>query len=440
MTGQPISFTAPTAPTPPAAPTVTLARAVDAVVQYDGRTLAFDLIALAALFFAVVCWHLTNPLLTFETQFGSAFRNVTLQPVMAIGLLVCAGALIAARRPIRHPVIGAAAIALGLVCVYMVLAIVLGVNLSGLALGVEPALFRERLTDATPRDGLGAALTLSAPLVWIAVAAIIILWQPWTRLSVYTRAARRQWAALLIGVLVLLLWEGAIALFQIQEFLLPRPSVIAAAFGEVYPRLVSAGWNTFQNAFWGFVVGCGAGIVTGMVAARFVGFSRALLPIAIGINAIPIIAIAPLMNNWFGALNPASKIGIVALLTFFPAMISTVRGLTSVDALSLELMHTYAARPLAIFRKLRLPSALPFIFSALKVCTTLSMIGAIVSEYFGGSTAGLGFRIRDDAGLFRYPEAWSAIFIAALYGILFYLVVSAVERTLMAWHVSFREP
>jgi len=240
-------------------------------------------------------------------------------------------------------------------------------------------------------------------------------------------------------VLVLVAWELVIVIFQIQQFLLPRPSVIAATFSEVYPRLISAGWLTFQNAFWGFVIGCGAGILTGMVSARFVSFSKALLPVAIGINAIPIIALAPIFNNWFGALNPASKIAIVVVLVYFPSMISTVRGLTSVDPLSLELMRSYAAGNWAIFRKLRLPNALPYMFSALKVATTLSMIGSIVSEYFGGSTAGLGYRIRDDAGLFKYPEAWSAILVASLFGILFYLVVSAVERALLSWHVSFRE-
>jgi NitT/TauT family transport system permease protein len=145
------------------------------------------------------------------------------------------------------------------------------------------------------------------------------------------------------------------------------------------------------------------------------------------------------MNNWFGALNPASKIAIVAVLTYFPSMISTVKGLTSVDTLSLELMRSYAASPLEIFRKLRLPTALPFIFSALKVSTTLAMIGAIVSEYFGGSTQGLGYRIREDAALFKYPESWAAIIVASVLGILFYLLVSAVERSVMPWHVSFRE-
>jgi NitT/TauT family transport system permease protein len=113
--------------------------------------------------------------------------------------------------------------------------------------------------------------------------------------------------------------------------------------------------------------------------------------------------------------------------------------LTSIDNLSMELMRSYAASQLQIFTKLRLPSALPYIFSALKVSTTLSMIGAVVSEYFGGSRQGLGYQIRDYAALFQYPEAWSAIIVASLFGILFYLLVSIVERAIMPWHVSFRE-
>jgi NitT/TauT family transport system permease protein len=228
--------------------------------------------------------------------------------------------------------------------------------------------------------------------------------------------------------------------FGVQEFLLPRPSVIGTTFLEIYSRgLISVAWNTFQNAFWGFMLGCSAGILTGLISARFTSFSRALLPLAIAANSVPMIAFAPIMNNWFGALNPMSKIAIVGVLTYFPAMISTIKGLTSVDATSLELMKSYAAGPMEIFVKLRFPNAMPYIFSALKVSTTLSMIGAIVSEYFGGSTQGLGYRIREDAALFRYPESWSAIIVASLLGILFYLLVTAVERLVMPWHVSFRD-
>ncbi len=405
----------------------------------DTRTLGLDLVALTALLLIVIVAHLLNPLLIYETQFGSAWRNATLQPVLAGVLAICAGVLIYANWKTRNPLKTGAMIALGAYTLIGIAALWFGLHTIALIVGAESTLFFERLRPDTPTETFAAALPITTVFMGTALIATVILWQPWTRLSLYTRVIRKQSAALIVGALVLLLWEVLIDVFRIESFLLPKPSVIGGAFAEGYPRLVSAGWNTFQNAFWGFVVGCGAGILTGIASARFAGFSRALLPIAIAINAIPIIALAPIMNNWFGALNPASKIAIVAILVYFPTMISTVRGLNAVDALSLELMQTYAASQLQIFAKLRLPTALPYIFSALKVGTTLAMIGAIVSEYFGGSTAGLGFRIRDDAGLFKYPEAWSAIFISAIYGILFYLVVSVIERALLRWHVAFRD-
>ena len=434
--------------------------AADKVI--DTRTLGRDLLALVTIFLIIATFHIQNPLLQHGTHFGTAFRNATLQPVLALALAVCAwflgrsaltlnpspsgrGTSMPSSSPLAMRARGGggvravAAVILAVYTIYILAAVLIPFNLSGALTGIEQAVFTARLNDSSPVTALESALALTTPLEWLALLSVVALWQPWTRLGVYRRAVRRQSVPLLVAVLVLVLWEVLINVLRIQEFLLPRPSVIGATLLDTYPRLISAGWNTFQNAFWGFILGCGLGVVVGFASARFIGFSRALLPLAVGVNAVPIIALAPIMNNWFGALNPASKIAIVALMTFFPAMISTIRGLTSVDPLSLELMKSYAASQMEIFRKLRIPSALPFIFSALKVATTLSMIGAIVSEYFGGSTAGLGYRIRDDAGLFKYPEAWSAIFVASLYGILFYLVVSAVERAAMPWHVSFRE-
>jgi len=418
--------------------------AADEIV-YDNRTLGRDLLALALIFFVIVAYHLQNPLLKEGTQFGSAFRNASLGVVITLGLVIGSIALIRVHWPVlrsgkrKSSLQMGAAVVLTVYTLYMVLAILLNLNVAGALAGVPPVVFTQHLGKDTPTDLLNNALLLPSILEVLALISAVILWQPWARLAIYRRALRKQGAALLVAIAALVLWEVLINVLHIEQFLLPKPSVIGATFIDAYPKLISSGWYTFQNAFWGFVVGCGLGILTGMISARFVSFSKALLPVAISINAIPILAFAPIFNNWFGMLNPASKIGIVALTTYFPAMISTVRGLTSVDVLSLELMKSYAASQWEIFRKLRLPSALPFIFSALKVGTTLAMIGAIVSEYFGGSTAGLGFKIRDDAGQFKYPEAWSSIFIAALFGIIFYMVVSAVERALMSWHVSFRE-
>lgn len=404
------------------------------------RTLGRDLLGLTAIFLIIVTYHIQNPLLQFVIQFGKAFRNVTLQPVMALGLVICFVALVSPWQALRKDRVRlAAGVVLGLYTLHIILSVILRFNLLGALSGIPQELLREELTDTAYLAAAQNALNISTILEYLAIIAVVILWSPWQRLDVYRKALRRNLTPIVVAVVVLVLWEVVINLFNIQQFLLPKPSVIAGQFAQIYDRLVTVGWNTFQNAFWGFAVGCGLGILTGLASSRFVSFSKALLPLAIAANSVPIIAFAPIFNTWFGALNPASKIAIVAVLTYFPAMISTVRGLTSVEFRSLELMRSYAATDWEIFRKLRLPTALPFIFSALKVATTLGMIGAIVSEYFGGSTQGLGYRIREDAALFRYAESWSAIIVASLLGILFYLLITALERAMMPWHISFRE-
>jgi NitT/TauT family transport system permease protein len=419
---------------------VATAAPTSAESTHDSRTLGLDMLGLVALFLIVVTYHLQNPILLYDVQFGSAFRNATLQPVLVFALLGATLLLAGNFKTLRaQPLRLAAFIVLLLYSLYMIFAVIFDVNIVGALMSIDQTLFLDRLPEEAVRTPFETHLNITVVFEFLAILAVLMLWQPWQRFAVYGRAVRLNASPLIVAIVTLVLLEGVINLFQIEEFLLPRPSVIGATFGEIYPRLVSVGWNTFQNAFWGFVIGCGAGILTGMLSARFTGFSRALLPLAIGINAVPIIALAPIMNNWFGAINPASKVAIVAVLTYFPAMISTVRGLNSVDHLSLELMKSYAATQWDIFWKVRLPSALPFIFSSLKVATTLSMIGAIVSEYFGGTGNGLGFSIRNDAAFFKNAEAWSGIVIASLFGIGFYVVVSAAERALMHWHVSFRE-
>jgi NitT/TauT family transport system permease protein len=402
-----------------------------------------DWVALITIFLIVVTYHIQNPLLQFEVDFGKAFRNPTLQPVLAIGLSIGTAILVGNWRKLRRERVRMiASVGLGLYVIYILLAVVLRINLLGAALGLPQEAFREQLREESEAliPLFQNALTISTIFEYAAVVCVVVLWEPWKRISLYVKAVRRNAAALSVAVITLILWETLINVLQIQEFLLPKPSTIGGAFFDIYSKgLISVGWNTFQNAFWGFVVGCGLGVLIGLVSARFTGFSAALLPMAIAANSVPIIAFAPIVNFWFGALNPASKVAIVAILTFFPAMISAVKGLTSVNNTSLELMRSYAASDWEIFRKLRFPTALPYIFSSLKVATTLSMIGAIVSEYFGGTTQGLGYRIREDAANFKYPEAWAAIIIASLLGILFYTLVSAVERTVMPWHVSFRD-
>jgi NitT/TauT family transport system permease protein len=265
--------------------------------------------------------------------------------------------------------------------------------------------------------------------------------QPLPRGSLAQSVGRsaRDWApAALVFVVGIALWEGLVRGLDVERFLLPPLSDILQTFWDQRDTFVSAGLFTFKEALGGFAIGSTAGFAVALVLARWKPLGTALMPYAIAANAIPIIAFAPITNNWFGILSPASKMVIAAVICFFPVMINTLRGLTSVPPSAIELMRSYAAGEAEIFRRVRIPHALPFIFSALKVATVLAMIGAIVGDYFGGSDQALGILIRRSAGIFAFEEAWAAILVACVLGIAFYGAVALVERLTMGWHVSTR--
>jgi NitT/TauT family transport system permease protein len=253
---------------------------------------------------------------------------------------------------------------------------------------------------------------------------------------------------IVIAIAVVVVWEVAVQVFNIREFILPRPTAILAEFLSQLQMAVTPGQQsilfeaaraTLWSAFGGFIIGCGAGILVALATARWTIISEAMMPFAIAANSVPIIAFAPIMNNWFGITNPASKMAIVAIIVFFPAMINTVRGLTLIDPRQLELMNSYAASPFKILRALRIPNALPFIFSALRVASSLSVIGAVVSEFFGGPRATLGVYITQEASGFNFTRAWAAILVASIIGILFYNIILLLERRLMPWYAAQRQ-
>jgi NitT/TauT family transport system permease protein len=244
---------------------------------------------------------------------------------------------------------------------------------------------------------------------------------------------------LIVFVGVLLVWEFALAALDVKQFLLPRPSVIAAALVDQADILSAATIYTATEVAGGLLAGCVLGIAAAFATARWRFAREALLPVGIGMSAIPIIAMAPIMNIWFTAESPVSRMAIVAVLIFFPMMINTMRGLTTVDPASLELMAACAASEGQILRKVRVPNALPYVFTGLKVATTLAVIGAIVGEYFGGPLRALGIYIKSEAYQFRYNHAWAAILIACAMGIGLYVLVLALERLLLPWHASSRE-
>jgi len=247
------------------------------------------------------------------------------------------------------------------------------------------------------------------------------------------RRTRDWFPALIVLVAGVGLWEGLVRGLSVQRFLLSAPSAIWTAFIDNQSALWHEGWFTLQEALGGFAIGCGFGILFAIVVARYDLLGSALMPYAIAANAIPIIAFAPITNAWFDPLTKTSKMIVAAILCFFPVFVNVVRGLRSVKPAQIELMTSYAAGELTIFRVVRVPTALPFLFTSLKVASVLAMIGAIVSEYFGGSLDALGANIKQDASLFQFEKAWAEIMIACLLGIGFYLAVALLERVATRW-------
>ena len=242
-----------------------------------------------------------------------------------------------------------------------------------------------------------------------------------------------------VGVGGLILWESALVILKPQAFVLPRPSVIAGKVVDQWSAIVTATSNTGFIAVTGLVAGAMLGIALAVLVSRFRIVSEAVTPVAVAVNAIPIIALAPIFNNWFGLLSPRSNQGIVVLLVFFPVFVNTVRGLTDVQRGHLDLMESYAASEWETLRRVRIPNALPYLFTALKIASSLAVIAAIVAEYFGGGQAALGQLIVQHAALSRYSSAWAGVVAGTLMGMSLYLVVVVLERRSIPWQTADRQ-
>jgi NitT/TauT family transport system permease protein len=261
-------------------------------------------------------------------------------------------------------------------------------------------------------------------------------------ISRWGRRIRYYVPAVLVFVAGIASWEVIVGGLGLQAFILPRPSAIVAALIDNLSStrfgLIASAQATLVEALGGLAIGTLAGVIVAFATARWATARGVLLPLAVAANAVPIIAFAPLFNNWFGLENPLSKMMMAAALVFFPVMANVTRGLVQVDPAALELMRSTAASEWQILRKVRIPNALPYFFTAMKLATTLSLIGAIVGEYFGGSTRVLGRIIVESAAGLRFDITWAAILLAATTGIVFYLVIVGLERALIPWHASPR--
>ena len=259
---------------------------------------------------------------------------------------------------------------------------------------------------------------------------------------VVRRSAGDYLPAVVVFVGAILVLQYGLPALGIRSFLLPTPGAVLGALQDNWATgrfaLQPAALATLGEALLGLLIGTVTGVAVAFATSRWATARGLLLPLSVAANAVPIIAFAPLLNNWFGLLNPVSKALMAAVLVFFPVMANVTRGLVQVEPAALELMRSYAASEWTILRKVRIPNALPYFFTALKVVTTFSLIGAIVAEYFGGSNTSLGRRIVESASAFKYEITWGAIVLGAITGIVFYLVVVAIERLVIPWAAALR--
>lgn len=248
----------------------------------------------------------------------------------------------------------------------------------------------------------------------------------------------RVFVPLLFGVTLLVLWEGIVRGFGVSPVILPAPSDVATTFAASTDTL----WEDFRQtvvkgALSGFAIGATAAFVTAILIDRSAFLTQGLLPIGNFVAALPIVGIAPILVSWFG-FDWQSKAAVVVVMVFFPILVNTVQGLRETDAMQRDLMRTYAASYLDTLVKLRLPAALPFVFNGLKIATTLALIGAIVAEYFGSPTRGMGFRISTGVGSLSIDLVWAEIAVSAMAGTVFYGLVAWIERRVTFWHPSHR--
>ncbi len=278
-------------------------------------------------------------------------------------------------------------------------------------------------------------------MVWLvgAVATWFIGWQinAWLARRPASRATGLA-GPIVFGLTIIMIWECLVHGLDISPILLPPPSQIAVTFAGSIPTL----WRDFvqtviKGALTGYVLGCGAAFLLAVAIDRFPFLQRGLLPVGSFMAALPIIGLAPILVMWFG-FDWQSKAAVVVVMVFFPMLVNTVEGLQDTGAMQRDLMRTYAAGYWKTLLKLRLPAALPFIFNGLKIATTLALIGAIVAEFFGSPTKGMGFRISISVGQLAMDLVWAEIVVAAIAGSAFYGAIALLEKTLTFWHPSQR--
>lgn len=287
----------------------------------------------------------------------------------------------------------------------------------------------------------GAEGSAGAAFYGVLIACWLMAWRLVTLLSGdgRTRGFASQIAVpAIFGIWILILWEAVTRGAGVPFVILPPPSAIGARFVASIPILAADFQQTVLKAVLsGYVMGCGAGFLVAVLADRFRFLANGLLPIGNLASALPMIGVAPIMVIWFG-FNWESKAAVVVVMTFFPMLVNTLEGLKTAGRMERDLMATYNAGHWQTLLKLRLPAAMPFVFNALKINSTLALIGALVAEFFGTPIVGMGFRISTEVGRMNLDMVWAEIALAALVGSLLYGAIALLERATTFWHPSYR--
>jgi NitT/TauT family transport system permease protein len=312
----------------------------------------------------------------------------------------------------------------------------IGFGLTGVVCGAATTL--ALLRDAGIAGSAAAGFWMMVLAVWLGAALCVVQLASARPRDETSRRILNLAVPLLFGAVVFYLWEVLVRGFGVPSVIMPAPSAAAARFVSSLPILGGDFVQTFvRGVLIGYVIGCGAGLLVAIVAQRFTFLGRGLLPLGNFFSALPLVGVAPIMVMWFGFDWP-SKAAVVALVTFFPMLVNTLAGLSASGHIERDLMRSYGADHRQMLTKLYLPAALPFIFNALKINATLALIGAIVAEFFGTPTQGIGFRISTEAGRMAIDMVWAEIALAAIAGMAFYGLVALAERATTFWHPSYR--
>ena len=287
-----------------------------------------------------------------------------------------------------------------------------------------------------PRAAVGYWLLLLALLLW--TGKFLSQFTALVEQNIIHHPLLRLCIPLVFGLALLLVWEVVTRGANVPAVLLPPPSAIAARFVVSVPILWADFTQTFVKAVVaGYVLGCLSGFLLAVAINNNSFLRRGVLPLGNFISALPIIGIAPIMVMWFG-FDWQSKAAVVVVMTFFPMLVNTVTGLNDIPRISRDLMSTYAASKWQMLVCLRLPAAAPFIFNALKINSTLALIGAIVAEFFGTPITGIGFRIATEVGRMNIDMVWAEITLAAATGSVCYGILALTERRVLFWHPAIR--